>query len=198
MAHALDVVGERWTLLVVRELLIGPRRYGELRDSLAGIGTNLLATRLREMQQSALVEQAGQRYRLTDAGRALEPVVHTLVRFGLTLDVVPDDARLSRPEWDCVAMRAIFNPERAEGLAGTYALVLDSHAFSLTVANGELTVVLGAPENPRARVSLAKTTAVALSAGHLSLREAIQQGRVELGGRRAEARRLLRSLGAGA
>lgn len=198
LAHALDVVGERWTLLVVRELLIGSRRYGELLDNLAGIGTNLLAARLREMQQSGLVDQVGRRYRLTDAGRDLEPVVHALVRFGMTLDVAPNGARLSRPEWDCVALRAMFDPKRAEGLAGDYALVLDGHAFALTLADGELRVTLGVTEDPRAYVSLSKATAAALSSGDLGLREAIQEGHVELRGRRAEARRLLRAFGVGA
>lgn len=194
LAHALDVVGERWTLLVVRELLVGPRRYGEMLDNLAGMGTNLLAARLREMQHNGLIEQVDRRYRLTAAGRTLEPVVHALVRFGMRLEVASDGKRLARPEWDCVALRALFSPERGEGLLGSYALVLDGQPFSVTVADGELNVTLGVPEDPRARVSLDKRTAAALSSGDLSLSEALERGKVELGGHRREARRLLQSL----
>ncbi|MFN0246841.1 MAG: winged helix-turn-helix transcriptional regulator [Kofleriaceae bacterium] len=196
LAHALDVVGERWALLVVRELLVGPRRYGELLDNLAGIGTNLLAARLREMQHNGLIEQVDRRYRLTAAGRMLEPVVHALVRFGMRLEVAPDPTRLARPEWDCVALRALFSPEHAAGLSGTYALVLDGHSFSVTVADGEVDITLGVPEEPRARVSLGKGTAAALSSGEMSLGEALERGKVELGGRRREARRLLQAFDA--
>ena len=72
LAYALDLLGERWTLLIVRELLIGPRRYGELLDNLTGIGTNLLADRLRELQAQGLIEKHGQRYELSEPGRLIE------------------------------------------------------------------------------------------------------------------------------
>lgn len=89
LAKALDVVGERWTLLVVRDLLLGPRRYGDLVEALPGIGTNLLAKRLRELEDVGVVEKVllpppanAPAYRLTDAGRELEPAVHALARWG--------------------------------------------------------------------------------------------------------------------
>src|SRR5918911_5133129 len=82
VARGLDLVGERWTLLIVRDLLLGPKRYTDLLEGLPGIGTNLLALRLREMEQAALVERAvlpppagSSVYQLTEAGRALEPVM---------------------------------------------------------------------------------------------------------------------------
>jgi DNA-binding HxlR family transcriptional regulator len=191
LAHALDVIGERWTLLVVRELLLGPRRYGELLDNLAGMGTNLLAARFREMGDCGLIEQVDRRYRLTASGRTLEPVVHALVRFGMSLDVSPDVNRLLRPEWDCVALRALFSPARSEGLSGKYALVLDGHEFCLTVADGKLEVTLGNTDSSRARLSLEKSTAAALFSGEIGLDEAIDDGLVALSGYRREARRLL-------
>src|SRR3954467_11579906 len=89
LAKALDLVGERWTLLVVRNLLLGPLRYSDLLRGLPGITTNLLAKRLREMEELDLVERVnpaggagGQAYRLTAAGAALEPAVHALGRWG--------------------------------------------------------------------------------------------------------------------
>src|SRR5262245_63048394 len=90
VARGLDVVGERWTLLIVRDLLVGPKRYTDLLDGLPGIGTNLLAARLRELEQGGVVRRtvlpppAGSTvYELTEVGRALEPVVMALGRWGV-------------------------------------------------------------------------------------------------------------------
>jgi DNA-binding HxlR family transcriptional regulator len=89
LAAALDVVGERWTLLIVRELLGSPKRYGELLDALAGIGTNLLVNRLRDLEDAGVVRrvlvaspQSAVVYELTDRGRALRPVVDALEAWG--------------------------------------------------------------------------------------------------------------------
>ena len=89
IATSLGVLGERWTLLVVRELLHGPKRYTDLVDHLPGIGTNILAARLKELESAGLVEKrrlpppaASTVYELTDCGRALRPVLHELARFG--------------------------------------------------------------------------------------------------------------------
>src|SRR5918994_290414 len=117
VATALDVVGDRWTLLVVRELLAGPRRYGELTRDLPGIATNLLAGRLRDLEAAGLVETvpgAGdgrtRTYRLTDAGGELRPVVEALARFGLAL--LPDDTGglAFRPQWLTLALEILLVP----------------------------------------------------------------------------------------
>jgi DNA-binding HxlR family transcriptional regulator len=92
IAHSLGLVGERWTLLVVRELLHGPKRYTDLADHLPGIGTNILALRLKELEAAGIVEKkklpppfASTVYELTSAGRELRPVLHELARFGARL-----------------------------------------------------------------------------------------------------------------
>ena len=92
IAHSLGLVGERWTLLVVRELLHGPKRYTDLADNLPGIGTNILALRLKELEGGGIVEKkklpppfASTVYELTPAGRELRPVLHELARFGARL-----------------------------------------------------------------------------------------------------------------
>ena len=89
MAHALDLVGDRWSLLVVRELMHGPRRYTDLVEGLPGIGTNILATRLRDLETNGVVTRrtlpppaASRIYELTDYGRALRPVVRELALWG--------------------------------------------------------------------------------------------------------------------
>ena len=97
----LNVVGERWALLIVRDLLLGPRRYSDLLNGLGGIGTDILATRLRTLQEHGVVQQVGagraQRYELTEAGQALRPVLTELARWGAPAsDSLPTRPR-SRP-----------------------------------------------------------------------------------------------------
>lgn len=99
LARSLDRVGERWTLLIVRDMLLGPRRYSQLLESLQGITTNLLAKRLKDMQASGLIEKLGSgpatRYRLTPDGAALEPSLMELARWGSRFmgQMDPDDRR---------------------------------------------------------------------------------------------------------
>jgi DNA-binding HxlR family transcriptional regulator len=103
IACSLSVLGERWTLLVVRELLHGPQRYTDLADHLPGIGTNILAARLKELESAGIVEKrrlpppaASTVYELTESGRALRPVLHELARFGARMmGPPPDDALVS-------------------------------------------------------------------------------------------------------
>lgn len=96
-AYALDLLGERWTLLILRDLLIGSRRYKDLLEGLPGITTNLLAKRLRELAAAGLIAKDDDGYRLTAAGRRVEPVVLALAEFGGGyLDFPPDpDERVS-------------------------------------------------------------------------------------------------------
>ena len=116
VAAALDVVGDRWTLLVVRELLAGPRRYGELMRGLPGVATNLLAERLRRLEAAGLVAQESgadgrvRVYRLTERGAELDGVVGALARFGL--GQLPDDAAglAFRSEWLATAVRFLHRP----------------------------------------------------------------------------------------
>ena len=134
LANALDIVGERWTLLIVRELLIGPRRYGQLLENLPGMGTNLLASRLKEMAAADLITKTDGRYRLTETGAGLEAVVHALIRFALPLDVAPQPDYLHRTDWDSVALAALYNKERDLGLNGRYVLELDESPFTIDVS----------------------------------------------------------------
>jgi DNA-binding HxlR family transcriptional regulator len=112
LSRALDVVGERWTLLVVRNLLLGPLRYSELLRGLPGITTNLLAKRLKEMEEHGLLErvraaagEGGQAYRLTAVGRALEPAVHALGSWGWRWMGSPAADEHRSLEWLMVALR---------------------------------------------------------------------------------------------
>ena len=114
VAAALDVVGDRWTLLVVRELLIGPRRYGELLAGLPGVATNLLADRLRKLEAAGLVAQEpdgrARLYRLTERGAELDGVVGALARFGIGLLPAEADGLAFRPELLATAVRYLLRP----------------------------------------------------------------------------------------
>lgn len=118
LARALDVLGERWTLLIVRNLLLGPQRYSELLRGLPGITTNLLAKRLQEMEAEGLVEHGeggsdSTAYRLTSIGRDLEPAIHALGRWGWQRMGKPTSRDRRSIEWLLVALRRRYRGDVA-------------------------------------------------------------------------------------
>ena len=187
----MDLIGERWTLLIVRELLIGPRRYGELLENLVGIGTNLLASRLKELEGSGLVEKKGPQYTLTESGRRLEPVVWEIVRFGLGLGVGDDDDRLTRTEWDAVALRALYSAENDSAVDGRYVVELNGAPFVVDKQRTDPVVSPGNTDSFVARVSLSKDTARALASGNTTYSDAD----IVFEGSKREGKKLLRALG---
>jgi DNA-binding HxlR family transcriptional regulator len=147
VARALDLVGERWALLVVRELLLGPRRFTDLLDGLPGVSTNVLATRLRQLERAGVVERnvlpppaASAVYELTAYGRGLEPAVAELGRWGAVSLGVRRDGQVLRSHWLLLALKAFFRAEAAEGLARVYELRLREGAFRVAVADGAVDV----------------------------------------------------------
>lgn len=121
IACALGLVGERWTLLVVRELTEGPKRYTDLVDGLPGIGTNILAARLKDLEAASLVSRhklappaASVVYELTDSGHRLRPVLHELARFGARHLGPPTDEALE-PGWLLGALDLVVSPLGHEG-----------------------------------------------------------------------------------
>jgi DNA-binding HxlR family transcriptional regulator len=148
VARALDVVGERWTLLIVRDLLLGPRRYSDLLRGLPGITTNLLARRLQEMEAAGLLERVrtgpsdgGHAYRLTPLGQGLEGAVQALASWGWHTMDTPKRGEQKNIEWMLVALRPRYRGGtvlRAELIAdgAPYRMVLDGkHA---DVSRGEV------------------------------------------------------------
>ena len=144
VARALDVVGERWTLLLVRELLTGPKRFKDLLGGLPGIGTNLLAARLKALEGEGIVRRASlpppagsNVYELTETGRSLEPVIVELSRWGADLLGAPREGEDLRAGWAAVAVRSAVKPSVEGGSAGTYGFRIDGEAFHLRRADGE-------------------------------------------------------------
>src|SRR4051794_12705 len=149
VARALDLVGERWALLVVRELLLGPKRFTDLRTGLPHVGPDVLAQRLRELEQSGIVRRAtlpppaGSRvYELTERGRRLEEVVVALGRFGSVAPFPPGDAQIG-VDAVVIALKSLFDPTAADGLTASYELRLGEQRFALEVADGRLGVQRG-------------------------------------------------------
>ena len=155
LAKALDIVGERWTLLIARELLSGPKRYTDLHDALPGIGTNLLSTRLKEMEQFGLVARgklpppaASAVYELTDRGNDLRSVIEALVKWGFALLGTPKPDEFFKPRWALQAILFSFDPEVAKGISETYEFRIDNETFHITVRDGKAEGLLGAANNP--------------------------------------------------
>jgi DNA-binding HxlR family transcriptional regulator len=119
LAHGADLLGERWTLLLLRELLMQRCLFGRLSDFLKGIGTNLLAQRLRELESAGLIEKRDpdkkrSAYCLTATGRAVEPIILEMIRWGYRFGS-PDATFTHRHHWDLLAMRAFFRAARCAG-----------------------------------------------------------------------------------
>lgn len=151
LAKALDHVGDRWTLLIVRELLIGPRRYSQLRAALPGIATNLLASRLRDLTADGIVarDEAEGRYELTEFGRELEPIVHGLVRWGGRWMRERGPGEGFRPEWLVVALTALLPPRRrgrVEIRTGDAVVSVDGGQVRVGEAGDPQATVEGPPE----------------------------------------------------
>lgn len=139
IACALGLVGERWTLLVVRELMQGPKRYTDLAAELPGIGTNILAARLKELEAAGLVEKhrlpppaASTVYELTPAGRALRPVLHELARFGARY-LGPPPPEALEPGWLAGALEVAVSP-----VAGDVAVAFRIGEEEASIVDGKV------------------------------------------------------------
>lgn len=168
VARSLDLLGERWTLLIVRDLLLGPQRYTDLHEGLPGIATDMLTTRLRALEAAGLVRRRelpppapATVYELTDAGRRLGPLIRALGEVGLTLlgTPAPDEPINAGPV--VISLNLIFRAEAVPGLSETYGLEIDGRPFTVAVDAGAVHTERGAPARP---VATFRTTARALVA----------------------------------
>jgi len=155
LAKALDIVGERWTLLIARELLSGPKRFKDLLDALPGIGTNLLSTRMKDMERHGIVARAklpppaaSAVYELTDRGRELGSVLGALTQWGFALLGAPEPGEYFQPRWVMQALLFTFVPEQAQGIAETYQFQIDGEAFYFRVSDGKAEGQLGMAADP--------------------------------------------------
>ena len=189
IARALDLVGERWTLLIVRDLLGGPRRYKDLQESLYGIGSNLLAARLKDLESAGLIESIKQpppssvkSYQLTARGRALEPTVAALAHWGLELLATPRQKDQWQPHWNHIALKARFNPQEAAGLSATYAFEIGGYPHYAVIKDGALANFEGTAPNPDLLLKASNEDFLRVVEGELNLKEAIQSGLISVEG----------------
>jgi len=155
-AHALDLVGERWALLVVRELLLGPKRFTDLRAGLPGASPNVLSQRLRELEGVGVVRRrrlpppaASRVYELTEWGMELEPVIIRLGRWGARSPSKPKDAALGVDSL-VLSFRTMFDPRAAAGLDATYDLRFGEDRFHAEVGGGSFEIERGDAQEPDA------------------------------------------------
>lgn len=152
LALSLDLLGERWTLLIVRELSRGPKRFGDLLDGLDGIGTNLLSARLRSLEEAGVVEKVTlpapasvPAYGLGPRGRSLEPILEDLALWGFDLGGIEEDGLRTRAAWAAMSMRAQMKRSGATPPDGVYAFEVGDEAFWLMVKDGESELRDGPP-----------------------------------------------------
>lgn len=148
VTRGLELVGERWALLIVRDLLVGPRRYGELAAGLPRIPSNILAARLKELQEAGVIRRAPRSrvivYELTPYGRELEPVVLALGAWGFKAMGDPREGQVITADSMTVALRTAFRPHVAADLPPTaYAARLGPAELLIRVAGVDLDVSTG-------------------------------------------------------
>ena len=187
VCHALGLVGERWALLVVRELLKGPKRYTDLLGGMPGIGTNVLAARLRELEEGGVVRKrklpppaASTVYELTEYGRELEEPLYALARWGARSMNPPTTDEEFYPEWGLNAFVALFDPVAARGQTGTYVVRVGEDVYSVQLDDGKVHIEIGASDQAELDFATERETFFGLASGELDPRAALAEGRVKL------------------
>jgi DNA-binding HxlR family transcriptional regulator len=198
-AHALDLVGERWALLVVRELLLGPKRFSDLRSGLPNAGPNRLSQRLRELEQSGIVRRRklgpptrSWVYELTEWGRQLQPVLVHLGQWGRLSPFRDLDAGISVDAL-MLALQGDFAPEASDGPAATYELVFGDDRVTVRIGDGDIGISREEPTAPDAVIATDTRTFAAVLTRRRGVEEAVRAGDLTVSGDVTAVERLLRS-----
>ena len=198
ISRALDLVGERWALLIIRELLLGPKRFTDIREGLPHLSADVLAQRLRGLEETGLVSRrtlpppaASHVYELTARGAALEPALIELGRWGGANAAPPAEGIGMSLEAHILSMRALFDPALAGDVRATVELRLGDHHYRVTVADGRVEAVRGEASAPDARIETDPGTLIAVLHGHRELADAVGAGDLVIGGDEAIAARFL-------
>ena len=189
VAHSLELVGERWALLIVRDLLKGPKRYSDLIAGLPGLGTNILAARLKELEEGDVIRKRKlpppancNVYELTEYGAELEEVIQALGRWGFR-SLGPPPADCPMPEgWLVQGARAMFDPRRAGKLAESYEVRCGDETATIRIARGAIEADPGGADDVDAVLELEAGTLFALASGEMDPDDAIAHGLVRIEG----------------
>lgn len=189
LASALDVLGERWTLLIIRELLMGPRRYSDLLTDLPGIGTNLLAERLKFLVDRGLIRQtdltgSGARlaYELTGDGEGLRPVVLGLTRWGMDHVGARTPEHAVRPLWSFLAVESMVDRAKIPAVDESYEFRVDDQVFHVAVRGGAAVAGRGPADDPVTVATTDAATFVEIGANRITPLIAMVSGRLTLRG----------------
>jgi DNA-binding HxlR family transcriptional regulator len=200
IAHASDLLVQRWALLVVRELLLGPKRFTDLRAGIPDISPNVLGQRLRELEESGVVRRrtlpppaAVQVYELTEWGRELEPAVLALGRWASASPSFPRGAPMG-PDSLVLALKSTYDPAKAEGVEASYELRLGEIPFNLTLREGEFDASRGEAERPDAVIEGDPDTIAGIVFRGNRLGKAVDAGDLRIDGSRRAANALFRAL----
>jgi DNA-binding HxlR family transcriptional regulator/putative sterol carrier protein len=197
LAAALDLLGERWTMLVIRELLMGPKRFTDLLNGLPGVGTGLLTQRLRELEDANIAERAvlpppaaSVVYQLTADGEQLRTPLLELTRWGMRRLGAPTSEIHVSARMLAFAVAARFNPRTSPAADGTYELRVDAEVFQFTIGDGQIELHAGQTSPPRAVITADMPTLIAINNGSVSLTEALSTGSLTVEGEAAATAQL--------
>lgn len=203
LAGALDLVGERWTLLVVRQLMTGPKRYTDLAEALPGIGSSLLASRLKQLEADGICVRehlpppaASTVYQLSEVGDELGRALMPLIRWGLR-HAVPEqpgpDTQIG-PDWVLLAFTYQVDPRALDGIDATYEFIVEGRPAYLQVRDGRATIVPDEVDRkPKATITIDAATVAAIGSGRITITDALLAGRISVVGDRASVDDLLRA-----
>ncbi|HEV3472732.1 MAG TPA: winged helix-turn-helix transcriptional regulator [Actinomycetota bacterium] len=197
LARALDVAGDRWALLIVRELRPGPRRFTDLVDGLPGISRKLLTERLRDLEHDGIVGRrqlpppaARQVYELTDDGRDLANAMAPLIAWGARRLGERQSEEAFRARWAGVGMAALADREATKGVSETYQFVVGDSVFHLIVDDGSIEVHDGDADDPSVVVTTDDDTWADIATGKTSAAAAVASGALVVAGDRHAMKRL--------
>src|SRR3954462_7032682 len=189
LARTLDVAGDRWPLLIVRELTPGPRRFTDLLDGLPGIAPKLLTERLRALERDGLVVRqelpppaARQVYELTDDGRDLAVAMAPLIAWGARRMGDREPGESFRPRWPAVAMAGLADREAAMGVNETYQYLVGDSAFHFTVNDGSVELRDGRAQDPAVTLTTDEETWADMAAGKITASSAAAAGALTVAG----------------
>lgn len=189
-ARAIEIVGERWAFLIIRDLLVAPKRFGDLLRGLPGIPTNILTTRLKELEEAGIVRRRalarpsrGVAYELTERGVELEEPVLALGRWGAKLLDAPRPNEVITEDSLVMALRTTFRPPAAKGIRANYELRIGDITLNAQVNDGKLTAGAGSIASPDLIIETGPGLK-ALMAGEVTPREAVAQHLVRITGKR--------------
>lgn len=196
LARALELVGARWSLLIVRELLTGAKRFTELEQGLPGIPTNVLSSRLRELEEAGLVQRtllarpsSSVGYELTAYGLELEEPVVRLGLWGSKALGRPTESDFFSVGALAIALRAAFHPEQAKGHDLVFEIRLGGHALHVSVTDGQVSFPAESQSEPHLVLETAPEVFAELLTGSLDIDSAVASGRTQVHGPKREARR---------